>query len=238
MTLMSKTTDGRRRNEIARKAILRAARELVDRRGFRRVTVEGIAERAGVGKATIYRWWPGKAAVVMDAVLEAAEPRIPFPDTGSAREDVRRQLASVIEFYTATKTGHGIRALIAESQHDPSLAGSLRDRFIASRRTEAARVFERGIERGELRADLDVGVAIDALYGAVYYRLLVSHSPLDANYSDTLIGQVFPAFERRGNENQPLTSPVREGGLVSTPDGRRAPAASPQPTRGCVRRWR
>jgi AcrR family transcriptional regulator len=197
MPAVTKTPDERRRNEKARSAILRAARELLDRRGFRRLTIEGIAERAGVGKATIYRWWPSKAAVAMDAVLEAASARIPFPDTGSAREDVRRQIASVIELYTRTKTGRGIRALIAESQHDPSLAESLRNRFIASRRAEATTVFERGIERGELRPDLNVGVAIDALYGAVYYRLLVSHAPLDSAYADTLIDQVFPAFEQR-----------------------------------------
>jgi AcrR family transcriptional regulator len=193
----AKTPDERRRNETARNAILRAARELLDRRGFRRLTIEGIAERAGVGKATIYRWWPGKAAVVMDAVLEAASPRIPFSDTGSTRADVRRQIASVIELYTHTKTGRGIRALIAESQHDPSLAESLRERFIASRRAEAGAVLERGIERGELRADLDVGVAIDALYGAVYYRLLVSHAPLDSAYADRLIDEIFPAFEQK-----------------------------------------
>jgi AcrR family transcriptional regulator len=197
MPAVTKTPDERRRNEKARAAILRAARDLLDRRGFRRLTIEGIAERAGVGKATIYRWWPSKAAVVMDAVLEAASPRIPFPETGSAREALRRQIAAVIELYTRTETGRGIRALIAESQHDASLAESLRDRFIASRRAEAAAVFERGIERGELRPDLDVGVAIDALYGAVYYRLLVSHAPLDAAYADTLIAQVFPAFARQ-----------------------------------------
>jgi AcrR family transcriptional regulator len=196
MPAVTKTPDERRRNEQARAAILRAARELLERRGFRRLTIEGIAARAGVGKATIYRWWPSKAAVVMDAVLQAANPRIPFPDTGSAREDVRRQIASVIELYTRTKTGRGIMTLIAESQHDPALAESMRDRFIASRRAEAATVIERGIERRELRPDLDVGVAIDALYGAVYYRLLVSHAPLDAAYADTLIDQLFPAFER------------------------------------------
>ena|SRR5256885_7069924 len=197
MPTVIRTPDETRRSEKARTAILRAARELLDQRGFQRLTIEGIAGRARVGKATIYRWWPSKAAVVMDAVLEAASARIPFPDTGSAREDLRGQIASVIELYTHTKTGRGIRFLIAESQHDSSLAESLRDRFIASRRAEAATVFERGIERGELRADLDVGVAIDALYGAVYYRLLVSHAPLDSTYVDTLIGQVFPAFAAR-----------------------------------------
>jgi AcrR family transcriptional regulator len=204
----TKTPNQRRRNAKARSAILRAARELLHRRGLQRLTIEGIAERAGVGKATIYRWWPSKAAVVMDAVLEAAGPRIPFPDTGSAREDLRRQIASVIELYTRTKTGRGIRAMIAESQHDPSLAESLRDRFIASRRAEAAAVFERGIERGELRPDLDVGVAIDALYGAIYYRLLVSHAPLDAVYADTLIGQVFPAFERQPERGSGEPEPI------------------------------
>jgi AcrR family transcriptional regulator len=197
MPAVARKPDDRRRNEKARSAILRAARELLDRRGFQGLTIEGIAERAGVGKATIYRWWPSKAAVAMDAVLQAATPRIPFPDTGSAREDLRRQIASVIELYTRTKTGRGIRALIAESQHDRALAESLRDRFIASRRAEASAVFERGIERGELRPDLDVGVAIDALYGAVYYRLLVSHAPLDSAYADTLIDQIFPAFGRQ-----------------------------------------
>jgi AcrR family transcriptional regulator len=190
----TRTPDERRRNERARAAILRAARELLDRRGFRRLTIDGIAASAGVGKATIYRWWPSKAAVAMDAVLEAASPSIPFPDTGSAREDLRRQIASVIELYTRTRTGRGIRALTAESQHDASLAESLRDRFIAIRRAEAASVLQRGIERGELRSDLDVGVAIDALYGAVYYRLLVSHAPLEAAYADALVGQVFGAF--------------------------------------------
>jgi AcrR family transcriptional regulator len=198
---ITKIPDERRRNEKARAAILRAARQLLDSQGFQRITIEDIARRAGVGKATIYRWWPNKAAVVMDAVLEAASPQIPFPDTGSARDDLRRQIASVIELYTRTKTGRGIRALIAESQHDSSLARSLHDRFIASRRSAAAAVFERGVERGELRADLDVGVAIDALYGAVYYRLLVSHAPLDATYAETLIDQVFPAFARRSHRS-------------------------------------
>jgi AcrR family transcriptional regulator len=209
-----KAPDAGRRNEAARSAILRASRELLDRRGFRRLTIEGIAARAGVGKTTIYRWWPGKAAVVMEAVLEAASPRMPFPDTGSAREDLRAQLTSVIELYTQTDTGRGIRALIAESQHDPSLAESLRDRFIASRRAEATTVFERGIERGELRADLDVGVAIDALYGAIYYRLLVSHAPLDAHYADLLIEQIFPAFQ----------TPLRAS--ASRPCGHRSPGTS------------
>jgi AcrR family transcriptional regulator len=196
MTAIAKTPDETRRSDVAHAAILRAARELLYRQGFRRLTIEGIAERAGVGKATIYRWWPSKAAVVMDAVLEAANPRIPFPDTGSAREDVRRQLVSVIEFYTHTKAGRGIQALIAESQHDALLAESLRERFIASRRAEATTVFQRGIERGELRRDVDIGVAIDALYGAVYYRLLVSHAELDSAYADALIDQIFPAFAR------------------------------------------
>jgi hypothetical protein len=133
----------------------------------------------------------------MDAVLEAASPRIPFSDTGSVRADLRKQLTAVIELYTHTRTGRGIRALIAESQHDPSLAESLRDRFIGSRRGEAATVFERGVERGELRPDLDVGIAIDALYGAIYYRLLVSHAPLDSSYAGALIDEIFPAFERQ-----------------------------------------
>jgi AcrR family transcriptional regulator len=185
--------DVRRRSERARRAILRAARDLLFRDGFPALTIEGIAARAGVGKATIYRWWPSKAAVAVDALMEATVPQIPFPDTGSAREDLTRQLSAVTEFFT-TKAGRALLAVIAEGQHDPPLAKLLAERLIAERRASAGAVFRRGIERGELRPDLDIGIAIDAIYGAIYYRLLVSHAPIDPAYAEALIEQVYPAL--------------------------------------------
>jgi AcrR family transcriptional regulator len=192
-----KSPDERRRRAGPRRAILRSAGKLFHRHGLRRLTIEAIAEDAGVGKATIYRWWPSKAALVLDAIHEQVGPEIAFPNTGSAREDLRRQLASLVEILTSSRTGRAYVALVAESQHDPALAEAIRDRLIARRRAATREVLERGIARGELRADLDVGVVIDALYGALYYRLLVSHEPLEPGYADTLLAQLYPTLASR-----------------------------------------
>jgi AcrR family transcriptional regulator len=189
-------TRGRPRSAAAHAAILRAALELLQSEGFSALSVDAIAARAGVGKATIYRRWPNKAAVVMDAFLAGTAPEMPFPDTGSAREDFRRQMRAVIRLFNTPAVRDPFVALIAESQHDPALAAALRERFVASRRAAARAVIERGIERGELRADLDRGLVLDALYGPLYYRLLVSGERLTPRYADTLVGQLYPAFAR------------------------------------------
>jgi AcrR family transcriptional regulator len=188
---------GRPRSESAREAILRAAIELLQSKGFAALSVDAIAARAGVGKATIYRWWPNKAAVVMDAFLADTAPGMPFPDTGSTREDLRRQMRSVIRLFNTPSVGGPFVALIGESQHDPALAAALRERFVASRRAAAKEVLTRGIERGELRSDLDLDIAIDSLYGALYYRLLVSGARLTPRYADAVLDQLYPALTPR-----------------------------------------
>jgi AcrR family transcriptional regulator len=185
---------GRPRSEAARTAILRAALELLEARGFAVLSVDAIADRAQVGRATIYRWWPNKAAVVMDAFLTDTAPQMPFPDTGSAREDLRQQMRSVIRLFNLPRTSRPFVALIAESQHDQVLAQALRERFIASRRDTAKAVLARGVERGELRADIDPDVTLDALYGALYYRLLISGERLTPRYADVLIDHFYPAL--------------------------------------------
>jgi len=149
--------------------------------------------RAGVGKPTIYRWWADKEAVAVDAFLEHVGPLIAFPDTGSARDDLRKQLGRVVAMFRSP-TGVALAELIGASQHNPALAAAIEARFIAARRAAARAVFERGRARGEVRADLNVEVAIDALYGALYYRLLVSHAPLDQEYVDALLAQFWPAL--------------------------------------------
>jgi AcrR family transcriptional regulator len=190
-------TRGRPRSEAARGAIQRAALELLQARGFSALSVDAIAARAGVGKATIYRWWPNKAAVVMDAFLADTAPDMPFPDTGSAREDLRRQMRAVIRLFNTPAVRDPFVVLIAESQHDPALAAAMRERFVASRRKAASEVLTRGVERGELRADLDLGIALDALYGPLYYRLLVSGERLTPRYANVLLEQLYPAFAAR-----------------------------------------
>jgi AcrR family transcriptional regulator len=190
-------TRGRPRSETAREAILRSAIELLQSKGFAALSVDAIAAHAGVGKATIYRWWPNKAAVVMDAFLADTAPGMPFPDTGSTREDLRRQMRSVIRLFNTPSVGGPFVALIGESQHDPALAAALRERFVASRRAAAKEVLNRGIERGELRADLDLDITIDSLYGALYYRLLVSGDRLTPRYADAVLDELYPALTPR-----------------------------------------
>jgi AcrR family transcriptional regulator len=161
------------------------------------VTVEAIAERAGVSKATVYRWWPNRAAVVMDGFLSIVSSEVPFPHTGHAREDIRIHMRRLAEAFSG-KIGRTVAALIAEGQSDPELAQALRSRWLSVRRTEAREILELGIERGELRDDIDLEVAVDVLYGPIYYRMLVGHGPLDDDFADALADHVFAGLAARG----------------------------------------
>src|SRR5215218_4388124 len=155
---------GRPRSERAHRAILQAANELLESEGFAAVTVEAIAERAGVSKATVYRWWPNRAAVVMDGFLSIVSSEVPFPHTGRAREDIRIHMRRLAEAFSG-KIGSTVAALIAEGQSDPELAEALRSRWLSVRRAEAREILELGIERGELREDLDPEVAVTSFTG-------------------------------------------------------------------------
>lgn len=180
---------GRPRSERARRAILKAAGELLERDGFTAVTMERIAERAGVSKATIYRWWPNKAAVMTDSFLELMVADTSPLDTGSAREDLRLRLRGLAHML-AGRSGRFVAALIAESQTDSEVAEALRTHWISVRRRETRPLLRRGIERGELRSDLDLEVAIDALYGPVYWRMLTGYAPLSDDFVDRLVDHV------------------------------------------------
>jgi AcrR family transcriptional regulator len=187
---------GRPRSERAHRAILQAANDLLETEGFAAVTVEAIAERAGVSKATVYRWWPNRAAVVMDGFLSIVSSEVPFPHTGRAREDIRIHMRRLAEAFSG-KIGSTVAALIAEGQSDPELAEALRSRWLSVRRAEAREILELGIERGELREDLDPEVAVDVLYGPIYYRMLVGHAPLDDDFADALADHVFSGLGAR-----------------------------------------
>ncbi len=181
---------GRPRSERARRAILQAANELLEGEGFAAVTMEAIAERAGVSKATVYRWWPNRAAVVMDGFLSTVSSQVPFPHTGHAREDIRLHMRRLTEAFGG-RIGRTVAALLAEGQADPELADALRSRWLLVRRAEAREILELGIERGELRGGLKPEVAVDVLYGPIYYRLLVGHAPLDEDFADALADHIF-----------------------------------------------
>lgn len=181
---------GRPRSETARRAILRAAGDLLARDGFADVTVEAIVAEAGVSKATLYRWWPGKAAVILDAFLAASGPCAAFPDTGCLEEDLRGQMRALALAFNGCM-GAVLRGVLAEAQSDPEAAEAFRTRYLAPRRAETRRALERARARGQLCPQADLETAADALYGPLYYRLTAGHAPLDAAFVDALLALVF-----------------------------------------------
>ncbi|MDF2938551.1 MAG: transcriptional regulator [Paenibacillaceae bacterium] len=178
---------GRPRSLTTQKAILAAAYQLLTEQGFKSVTVDGISEKAGVSKATIYKWWPNKAAVVMEAFFEASEAVLTVPDTGSVRQDLFLQVKQLAAFLTGGD-GQYMREFIAEGQSDAKLAEEYRSRYFNPRRLISKRILEQGIARGELRPDLDPELTIDLLFAPLFYRLLITGEPVDSRYIETWIG--------------------------------------------------
>ena len=169
--------------------ILQATNELLERDGFKKITIEAIAARAGVSKVTLYRWWPNKAALVMHAFLTTMMPIVPALDTGSVRGDLRQHMQELVTLYRG-RTGSVIAALIAEGQFDADLARAYRASFLKLRQKPLEEILTRGIQRRELRPDLDPQITIDTLYAPLDYRLLIAHAPLDDHFIYTLIDQV------------------------------------------------
>ena len=181
---------GRPRNVESQKSILSASYDLLLENGFQAVTVDKIADRAQVSKATIYKWWPNKAAVVMDGFLYAATARLPVPDTGSTFQDIQIHAANLTRFLTS-REGIIITELLGEGQFDSGLAEACRARFFRPRRLEARGILEKGVQRGELKKNLDIDICIDLIYGPIFYRLLVTGDTLDEPYVQQLVNNAF-----------------------------------------------
>lgn len=166
-----------------------AAAEVLQERGYARTSVEHIAARAGVGKQTIYRWWPSKAAVVVDAFEALAAKRLPVPDTGSLERDLTGLIGRLVTMISDPVINEPLRGLIAAAQYDPVLATEFRDIFTASRDRTIRAVLARGRDRGTIRADVDLGVLADSIHGSVMYRFLLNGSPLTPRVLKRVVGQ-------------------------------------------------
>jgi AcrR family transcriptional regulator len=186
-----------RRSERAYRAIVDAAKELLDEQGFAATSIDQIARRAGVGKQTIYRWWPNKAAVVLEAHAEQAAERAPTPDTGDIRSDLRAAAVAFSHNLGDTAIGRVCVELIGEAQADEHFAEAYREVFITTRRAAVRELLERGRERGQVRVDVDLELAVDMFFGPVWYRRLVRHAPLTPEFAhalaDALADHVQPA---------------------------------------------
>jgi AcrR family transcriptional regulator len=178
-----------RRNEDARLAVLAAADELLVERGFGGVTVEGIAARAGVAKQTIYRWWPSKADILLDTLVEEADRRLKIPEDGPVVDSVRAYLRALARFLTKEDAGKVLLALIGEAQHDPETATLFHQRYLDPRRARERALLKRGIAAGELPAGLNPDATLDALIGPIVYRALTG-ATVSRGFVDSVVDRV------------------------------------------------
>ena len=188
---------GRHRSIEAKTAILKATLQLLERKPLRKVTADAIAKRAGVSKATIYKWWPNKTLVALEAYLTGMTERVAAPDTGSAETDFILQLKSVNAFYTSS-LGRLFCQFIAEGQSDPGFLALFRERFLYARRDAARVMWRRGVDRGEIREDIDSEIVLDLIYGPMIFRLLAGHGSLNDCESEKMVELVFGGVRRSG----------------------------------------
>lgn len=190
-----KRAPGRPRSEESRVSILRSTLKLLQETGFPQLSIEAIAADAAVSKATVYRWWPTKAALVADAFSASADQELRFPNTGSVRKDMSLQMRQVVRVFRSPR-GKVVAALLAGGQSDQELIAAFRERFLWPRRRQAYQTLQRGIDRGELPADIDLDLTLDALYGPIYMRFLIRHSELDERFADALCELVLSGAQR------------------------------------------
>src|ERR1700755_3260712 len=177
---------GRPRSDRSRTAVLRVTSQLINEVGLRAMTTDEIARRSGVSKATIYKWWPNKYAVAVEAFLAEMMAQSPDPNTGSAHEDFRSVLRGMMQVYSGP-TGRVFAQLVGEGQSDPFVQSELREHLVAPRRELIRAIWDRGVARGQLRPDVDLEAAFDLLFGPLLYRLLIGHAPLDEAGVDAIV---------------------------------------------------
>src|ERR1700683_93035 len=180
-----KRAPGRPRSEQARLAILRSTLKLLADKGFSDLTIESVADHAGVGKATVYRWWPDKAALIADAFACSTKRNLHFPDTGSVRTDMSQQMRQLVKVFRSRR-GRIVSAILAAGQSDRNVIAAFRERFMMPRRREAYATLRRGILRGQLRKNIDMDLLLDSLYGPIYMRFLIGHDRLTPEFVEGL----------------------------------------------------
>jgi AcrR family transcriptional regulator len=185
---------GRPRDARADRAILEATLELIAELGVYEFRTEDVAARAGVGKGAIYRRYRSKDELVTAAVAALVSEEIAVPDTGSTRADLLVLMREAVELYRGSLASRLMPNLIGAIAQKPELARTVRDGFLTGRRVALTQVLERGVERGDLRAELDVELALDVLGGPLFYRLLVTGGPLDEQLAEGVADLILRGF--------------------------------------------
>jgi AcrR family transcriptional regulator len=193
---MTPAPNPERRNERSRRATLDATIELVGDRGYAQVTIEAIAARAGVSKQTIYRWWPSKAALALEAINDFVGEAIDFPDSGDVAADLGQQLNEVIRLLKGP-IGAVFRGIVADAQSDPSIGAALRENIIEPRTRLCEKRLATAISAGQLRADIPTRAMTEMLYSIVYFRLLFGTDDLDADDTPRILDRTLTGLRPR-----------------------------------------
>lgn len=180
---------GRRRDPDAQGAILQATRELLLEVGYPKLSIESVARRARVGKSTIYRWWPTRGALVLEATSSHLEIGV-VPDTGDTIEDLTVAVRQLVDTFSDRLASTVIFAVVAHLEDDPTMAAAFRDTWVYPWRASARAAIERGIERGDLPSDTDVDLSLDVLVGTVFQRTLVQARPATDGLAEGLAAMI------------------------------------------------
>ncbi len=154
--------------------------------GYARLSMEAVAKRAGVGKSALYRRWPSKQEMAMAVASEFSVARAEIPDTGSLRGDLRQALDELLEWLTDPRFARVLPDLVAEAARNPELSGFVKSMIGAPRREHSAVMLRRAVERGELRADVDLDLVQDLIASPIYWRVSVRGFEVEPGYLDKL----------------------------------------------------
>ncbi|MEU4423479.1 TetR/AcrR family transcriptional regulator [Actinoplanes sp. NPDC024001] len=183
-----------RRNERSRRAILDAALQLLSETGYPDLTIEAIAARAGVGKQTIYRWWRGKGAVILEALTDTAAEPAALPDTGDLRADLRTVIRATVAEFADPKLSATTRAITIETLSDEALAEQVRDQLLRPQLDSVKDRLRAGQAAGQARPGLDLDLTVELLFGPLYHRWLLRNGPLTEAYADDLVDLAMSAI--------------------------------------------
>ena len=186
---------GRPRSDSTHRRILDAARELLTQGSFADFRMEHVAARAGVSKAAIYRRWSSKQALAQEVLVELAGPHITVAETGNTREELLAAVVNPMRAVTDTPFGPVIRSVMSQIATDPKLGDPFRATVVQARRAEVAKVIERGIARGDLRADADPTIATELLVGPVYFRVMFG-GQLTLDFANRVVDAVLDGYGR------------------------------------------
>ncbi len=181
---------GRRPAAEVRRNVLAATGEILFEVGLAGITFEKVAFRAGVSKTTLYKWWPSTGALALEGYFAAVEQELAFQDTGEIERDLAVQLRAFVRLLNEGGGRQVVAELIGEAQTDPDLAAAFSEYYSLPRRRLALERLSLARRRGQIRADVDLEVVVDQLWGACYKRLLIPDQPLDNDFAGDLVRNI------------------------------------------------